>query len=178
MRLWIVAAVAAFVSFSAPARACGVEVSPFGGGGAAHGPTKGFIFASGGVATHTSNGVDSRSTAPFFMTGVGAEVYEQHGVHFAPMVDAIVRSRANVATSTDVALVSRVSSTGFVDGGFGAAIDLGVWTRVHGGHAIGPLAGLTLGAPAGVQASWIVQHGDSDVRGFAVVVGFDLARVR
>lgn len=178
MRVLLSSAVVAALSLAAPARACGVDVSPFGGGSAAREPTPAFLFASGGIATRRPSETDGRSMTPLLMAGLGAEVYARNGVHFAPMFDVLVRSRANGVTSTDLALVSRVSSDGFNNGGFGAALDLGLFARAHGGRAMGTLAGLTLGAPAGLQASWFVQQGHDDVRGFAVTLGFDVARLK
>jgi hypothetical protein len=115
---------------------------------------------------------------PFFVAGVGGEVYEAHGVHFVPMVDVMMRSRASVVSSADVGVALRLASDGFARGGFGAAIDGGGFARAYGGGAVGALAQLTVGAPYGLQASWLAQYGAADVRGYAFIVGIDVARMQ
>jgi hypothetical protein len=175
MRLLPVAIAAVIVCSANPARACGVAVSPFGGGSYSD-PPQGFFFVAGGIATQRPTALDARTTTPYYVAGVGGVVGSRYGVHFAPMVEVIGRGRAIVATSTDVAVAMRLASDGFVDGRFGVAIEGGAWTRVSGGRALGSLAAMTLGAPAGLHASWMVQQGSHGERGSAVVVGFDFLR--
>ncbi len=174
MRLFCLAIATAVVSIAEPSRACGVELSPFGSTGATSEPRPVFVSVGGGIATKRASDVDTRTTTPFFVAGIGGDVYSAHGVHFAPMVDVMMTSRASVVSTTDVAVALRLASDGFAHGGFGAALDGGVWTRAYGGRAIGSLAQLTLGAPYGLQASWLAQNGS----GYAFVVGIDIARMQ
>jgi hypothetical protein len=172
MRVLVVGLVAAAALSVSPARACGVDPSPFGSG-TYRKPTPVFVFAAGGVGTQRPTDTDARTMTPLVVAGLGGDVYAIGGVHFAPMIDVMMRSRVSAVTTTDLAFAARVSSEGFALGGFGVAIDGGVWTRVYGGRAIGPVGAVTLGAPAGLQASWLVRP-DS----LAFIVGIDVARMK
>lgn len=171
---WLLACVAIVIALPSRAEACGTVASPFGTSSySSPNDARGFLFALGGLAAQRPSELDSRTRAPLFVAGLGGVAATYGGVHVAPMGNVWVRGRSDVVTSTDLSLSIRLASDGFVEGGFGVALEAGGYARVSGGRAYGPLASVSLGAPAGVQATLAVID-----RQPAVLVGFDLLRAR
>lgn len=78
---------------------------------------------------------------------------------------------------TDLALLARVATGGFVQGGFGLALDAGGYERFWGEHSQGGLLALGVGAPWGVTLSATGGMGTNDERFASVTLGFDFARL-
>jgi hypothetical protein len=161
-------------SCSHEAEACGTAVSWIGGSGTASPDAQGWIFVEGGGAPGRDG--ERTSYGPIFRAGAGGSFYEGGAFAVGPTFSAIVRPTvATAPSSTDLALTVRTATLGFRQG-FGAAFDLGGFTRVSGTRAFGPSASVTLGAPYGLQASWLVEAPKGAAPTQALLFGIDLAR--
>jgi hypothetical protein len=158
------------------ARACGTEVGLFGGGAAKSSPDAQYwVFGQGGAAQGREG--ERSPYGPIFQAGVGGSLHEGGGFALGPTFSAIVRPTvATAPSSTDLALSLRGATLGFQHG-FGAAFDLGAFTRVSGGRAFGPSGAATLGAPYGIQASFLFELPRGAPATQALLLGVDLARL-
>ncbi|MGZ3417994.1 MAG: hypothetical protein ACXVEF_36370 [Polyangiales bacterium] len=159
---------------SREADACGTAVSWLGGSGSGSPDGQGWVYVEGGAAPGRDG--ERTSYGPIFHAGAGGSIYEGGAFVVGPTFSAIVRPTvATAPSSTDLALSVRTATLGFRSG-FGAAFDVGGFTRVSGTRAFGPSGSITLGAPYGIQASWLVEMPKGGVPTQALLFGIDLAR--
>jgi hypothetical protein len=78
---------------------------------------------------------------------------------------------------TDLGLLTRLATRGFVLGDWGAALDLGGYERFWGRRSVGGLGKLVLGAPWGLELGLGGGLGTNDAHQFGVVLGIDFARL-
>ena len=78
---------------------------------------------------------------------------------------------------TDLGLALRIATHGFVNGDWGAALDLGGYQRWWGEGSTGGTAALVLGAPWGITLGLNGSMGTNDHLGYSGVLGIDLARL-
>ena len=78
---------------------------------------------------------------------------------------------------TDLGLLLRTASHGFVNGGWGGAVDLGGYQRWWGGTSSGLMGSLVLGAPWGITLSVGAGVGNDEARTYTASLGVDLARL-
>jgi hypothetical protein len=78
---------------------------------------------------------------------------------------------------TDLALLGRVATSGFQQGGFGLALDAGGYQRFWGEGSSGGLGSLVLGAPWGITLSASAGTGTNDARFASLTLGLDFARL-
>jgi hypothetical protein len=80
---------------------------------------------------------------------------------------------------TDLGLVARFATRGYVLGGFGLALDAGAYQRFWGEKSHGPLGALVLGAPWGLflSAGGGIAVGGEEERHYGLVLGLDFARL-
>jgi hypothetical protein len=78
---------------------------------------------------------------------------------------------------TDLGLLARIATQGYVLGNWGAALDLGGYERFWGVGSAGGLGALVLGAPWGITIRGEAGLGTNDARSFGVVLGVDFARL-
>jgi hypothetical protein len=78
---------------------------------------------------------------------------------------------------SDVGLLFRTTHHGFVNGGWGAALDLGGYQRWWESGSTGYMGQLVLGAPWGITLAGGAGHGTNDQTHVSVVLGIDLARL-
>jgi hypothetical protein len=78
---------------------------------------------------------------------------------------------------TDLALLMRVATGGFVQGGFGVALDAGGYQRWWGEESSGGLGSVVLGAPWGITLSASAGVGTNDTRFASLTLGLDFARL-
>jgi hypothetical protein len=78
---------------------------------------------------------------------------------------------------TDLALLFRGATRGYVQGGFGLAVDLGGYERFWGVGSQGGLVSLGLGMPWGITASIGGGIGTNDQRFATATLGLDFARL-
>lgn len=80
-------------------------------------------------------------------------------------------------TGADMAWLVRACNRSFQVGGFGVALDVGVYARTWGVRSTGFEGSLTVGAPLGIAASFNFMMGTNTVMGFGGVVSLDLLRL-
>ncbi|HEX6274445.1 MAG TPA: hypothetical protein VFZ53_15490 [Polyangiaceae bacterium] len=78
---------------------------------------------------------------------------------------------------TDLGLLARLATQGYVLGRWGAALDLGGYERFWGVGSAGGLGALVLGAPWGITLRGEAALGTNDARSFGLVLGVDFARL-
>jgi hypothetical protein len=78
---------------------------------------------------------------------------------------------------TDLGLMFRTATHGFVNGSWGGAIDLGGYQRWWGIGSSGLQAALVLGAPWGITLTGGGGAGTNDARHYSVSLGIDFARL-
>jgi len=93
------------------------------------------------------------------------------------IVGGIFRVQTHFGDGTDLGLLVRTASRGFVNGDWGGAIDLGGYQRFWGEGSSGFTGSLVLGAPWGLTLSAGGSLGTNDARTFSAVLGVDLARL-
>ena len=93
------------------------------------------------------------------------------------IVGGLLRTQTNFGDGTDLSLSLRLATHGFVNGDWGAALDLGGYQRWWGPESTGFIGGLSLGAPWGITLSATALRGTESALGFAAVLGIDLARL-
>jgi hypothetical protein len=89
----------------------------------------------------------------------------------------VFQLQTHFGKGTDLGLLARVATRGFVVGKFGLALDVGGYERFWGDKSAGGLGALVLGAPWGIVLSAGGGMGTGDQRHYGVVLGFDFARL-
>jgi len=92
-------------------------------------------------------------------------------------VGGLFQLQTHFGRGTDLALVARLATRGFVVGGFGVALDLGGYERFWTPRSAGGVGALVLGAPWGIILSANGGYGTNDQRHFGIVLGFDFLRL-
>jgi hypothetical protein len=115
-----------------------------------------------------------RSTAPTLelKTGIGTPPL---GGFLA--VGGLLQLQTHFGKGTDLGLVARFATKGYVLGDFGVALDLGGYQRFYGERSRGGLGALVLGAPWGFFLSAGGGLGTKDERHGGLVLGIDFARL-
>jgi hypothetical protein len=93
------------------------------------------------------------------------------------IVGGLGRMHIHFGQGADLALLVRTASHGFVNGDWGAAVDLGGYQRWWGVGSSGGLGSLVLGAPWGITLNLTAGVGTNDARTYAAVLGLDFARL-
>lgn len=93
------------------------------------------------------------------------------------VVGGLFHVETHFGLGTDLGLLSRFATQGFVLGDWGAAVDLGAYQRFWGRGSTGGLGKLVLGAPWGLQLDLGGGYGSNDARHFSVTLGIDFARL-
>jgi len=83
----------------------------------------------------------------------------------------------NFGYGSDLALLVRGATRGYVNGGFGLALDAGPYERFWGQRSVGGASMLWLGAPWGVSLGLGGSLGSHDASGFSAILGIDFARL-
>lgn len=122
--------------------------------------------------TWLNDGVQKRSVASLEM---------EAGVGIPPTLPVVVGGLFHLEThfgqGSDLGLLARVATRDFVLGNWGAALDLGPYTRFWGRGSTGGLAKVVIGAPWGLQLGLGGGVGSNDARFFGVTLGIDFARL-
>jgi hypothetical protein len=93
------------------------------------------------------------------------------------VLGGLFRAQSYFGYGTDVALLARGATGGFVQGDWGFAIDAGAYERFWGEKSQGGLGSLVLGAPWGITLSAGGGLGTNDQRFASVTLGLDFARL-
>jgi len=122
--------------------------------------------------TWLDDGVAPRSVASLQMNA---------GLGLPPSGPVVVGGLFDVTThfgqGTDLGLLSRFATRGFVLGDWGGAVDLGAYERLWGRGSAGFLGKLVIGAPWGLQLGLGGGIGTKDAKFFGVTLGIDFARL-
>jgi hypothetical protein len=115
-----------------------------------------------------------RSTAPTLelKTGVGTPPL---GDFLA--IGGVFQLQTHFGKGTDLGLLARFASRGYVLGDFGVALDLGGYQRFFASRSRGGLGALVLGAPWGIFLSAGGGLGTENDRHYGLVLGIDFARL-
>jgi hypothetical protein len=89
----------------------------------------------------------------------------------------LLRAQSFFHDGTDLSLLARGATGGFVQGGWGLAIDAGAYERFWGEGSQGGLGALVLGAPWGITMSLGGGAGTHDQRFASATLGLDFARL-
>lgn len=92
-------------------------------------------------------------------------------------VGGLFRVHTHFTRGTDLALLARLATHGFVNGGWGVALDAGGYQRWWEEGSTGLLGSLVLGAPWGITLSATAGFGTNDQRLYSGTLGIDLARL-
>lgn len=95
----------------------------------------------------------------------------------ALMVGGGFRMHTFFGHGSDLGLLARSATHGFVNGDWGAAVDVGGYQRWWGPGSTGLMGSLSLGAPWGITLSATAGRGSNQGRHYAVTLGIDLARL-
>jgi hypothetical protein len=83
----------------------------------------------------------------------------------------------NFGYGSDLAVLLRTATRGYVNGNFGLALDLGPYERFWGEKSVGGTGTLWLGAPWGLALGVNASIGSHEARGFSGILGIDFARL-
>ncbi len=95
----------------------------------------------------------------------------------AVMVGGGFRMHTFFGQGTDLGLLVRTASHGFVNGDWGGAVDLGGYQRWWGLGSTGLMGSLVLGGPWGLTVSGTAGRGSREGQHYAVTFGVDFARL-
>jgi len=122
--------------------------------------------------TWLDDGVAKRSVASLQM---------EAGIGLPPSAPIVVGGLFDVTThfgqGTDLGLLSRFATRGFVLGDWGGALDLGGYERWWGRKSAGFEGKVVLGAPWGLQLGLGGGFGTKDAKFFGFTLGIDFARL-
>ena len=104
-------------------------------------------------------------------TGIGTDPSKRF------IVGGLVKFQTFFGDGTDLGLVLRGATQGFVTGKFGLALDAGGYRRFWGAGSSGAQAALVLGGPWGLTLSIGGGVGTHDARQFGATLGLDFARL-
>ena len=92
-------------------------------------------------------------------------------------VGGLFHLETHFGLGTDLGLLSRFATRGFVLGDWGAAVDLGGYERFWGRQSAGGLGKVVFGAPWGLELGAGGGYGTHGAREFTVTLGIDFLRL-
>ena len=149
----------------------GAALAVFTLGKPAHADVSSWASVASGP-TWLDDGVEKRSVASLQMNA---------GIGTPPSGFLVVGGLFDMTThfgqGTDLGLLGRLATRGFVLGDWGGALDLGGYERFWGRGSAGMLGKVVLGAPWGLQLGLGGGFGSKDAKFFGVTLGVDFARL-
>ncbi len=130
-----------------------------------------WLFAGGGAGLLRQSGESTLPGSLQFDAGMGTP--PSGTVIFG----GLGRVQPYFGHGTDLSLLLRTATHGFVNGTWGGAIDLGGYERFWGTGSQGFAGSLVLGAPWGITLSLGGSIGTNDQQSASAVLGIDLARL-
>jgi hypothetical protein len=131
-----------------------------------------FYTGVGVLATHHDQSPTDRPFTMQIEMGVGTPP------HGSVIIGGVLKSVTFFGDGTDLALVMRGASGAFVRGGFGFALDAGVFQRWWGPtDSTGFMGSVVLGAPLGLQLAATIERGLNDVQTYGATLGIDFLRL-
>lgn len=131
-----------------------------------------WAFVGGGVSQLQQNGLP-RTLMPSMRLQIGLGTPPSNPI----VLGGLFSLEPNFGYGSDLALLLRGASRGYVNGDFGLALDLGPYERFWGQDSVGGEATLWLGAPWGVALGLNASVGSHDARGVSAILGVDFARL-
>jgi len=129
-----------------------------------------WIYAGAGPAALDFGSADRQRLVLELETGLGSP---PAGLVFG----GIFRTQSFIKEGTDLALLARAATRGYVQGGFGLALDAGGYQRFWGEGSSGGTVALGLGLPWGIIARASGGLGTNDHRFAVFTLGLDFARL-
>jgi len=140
--------------------------------GNAHADVSSWLFVGSGPSmTERRNEPSTEQLSLQLESGLGTD--PSHWL----IVGGLGRVHTHFGEGSDLALLVRTASNGFVNGDWGGAIDLGGYQRWWRAGSTGGTGSLVLGAPWGITVSLGAGLGTNDARTYSAVLGVDLARL-
>jgi len=139
-------------------------------GASAHADVSSWVYAGFGPGFLDQDGSEEQRWTLQLETGLGTPPA-------AVVFGGLFRVQPYFGEGTDLALLARGATRGFVQGGWGVALDLGGYERFWGRGSEGGLGSLVLGMPWGVTVSGTGGIGTNDQRFASVTLGLDFARL-
>ena len=93
------------------------------------------------------------------------------------VVGGLFHLETHFGLGSDLGLLSRFATRGFVLGDWGGAIDLGGYERFWGRKSAGGLGKIVFGAPWGLELDVGGGYGTNDARHFSITFGIDFLRL-
>jgi hypothetical protein len=93
------------------------------------------------------------------------------------IVGGLFHLETHFGQGTDLGLLARFATQGYVLGTWGVAVDLGGYERFWGVGSAGGLGAFVLGAPWGLTLRGEGGFGTNDARSFGILLGVDFARL-
>ncbi len=138
----------------------------------AHADVSSWAFVGGGVSELHQQELSSRTIATMrVQAGLGSD--PSHPL----VLGGLFSLEPNFGYGTDLALLVRGATRGYVNGGFGLALDVGPYERFWGQRSVGGASMLWLGAPWGISFGLGGSLGSHDASGFSAILGIDFARL-
>jgi hypothetical protein len=138
----------------------------------AHADVSSWVFVGGGVSQLAQSALPS-STVASMRVHFGMGTDPSHPLIFG----GLFSFEPHFGYGSDLSLSLRTTTRGYVNGGFGLALDLGPYERFWGQGSVGGAGTLWLGAPWGVSLGLGGSVGTNDARGFSAILGIDFARL-
>jgi hypothetical protein len=158
--------------FLAPSKVLAAAIGSIGLflSGAAHADVSSWVYAGFGPG-YLKNASDDRFRYSLQLeTGLGTPP--------AALVFGMMgRLHSFFGDGADLALLFRGATRGFVQGGYGLAVDAGAYQRFWGEGSQGGLASLVIGMPWGITASLGGGYGTNEQRFMTATLGLDFARL-
>lgn len=139
---------------------------------AAHADVSSWMFVGGGVSHLQQQGLAATwSPAMRLQLGMGTDPSN-------PIVlGGLFSLEPNFGHGSDLALLFRGASRGYVNGDYGLALDVGPYQRFWGQKSSGGEGTLWLGAPWGISLGVNASIGSHDAKEFGAILGVDFARL-
>jgi hypothetical protein len=131
-----------------------------------------WAFVGGGVSELHQEALSSRAVGSMRLHfGLGSD--PSHPL----VIGGLFSLEPHFGYGSDLALLVRSATRGFVNGGFGLALDVGPYERLWGQGSVGGAGTLWLGAPWGIELGLGSSVGSHDASGFSAILGIDFARL-
>ncbi len=139
---------------------------------AAHADVSSWLFVGGGVSHLEQQGL-AATWMPAMRMHLGLGTDPSHPF----VLGGLFSLEPNFGHGSDLALLMRGATHGFVNGDFGLALDVGPYQRFWGEKSTGGEGTLWLGAPWGISLGVNASAGSHDAKGFGAILGVDFARL-
>jgi hypothetical protein len=131
-----------------------------------------WVFVGGGASQLHQQALSSRTVGSMRVQfGLGTD--PSHPL----VLGGLFSFEPNFGYGSDLGLLVRGATRGYVNGGFGLALDAGPYERFWGQRSVGGESMLWFGAPWGMSLGLGGNLGSHDASGFSAIFGIDFARL-